>query len=256
MATRSAATTITLEMIAEKIAEMLEDSGADAVKVPELASKLDSTPAVIMTVINDYDPDEKVIEGERGELWLVDDSSVPDVSVVETPKPVRKAAKPVKASNGATVTVPVMTMNEDGYARPTGERRELDSALGERVLSEESTNEIRERLTMTDSVQGSWENETPETHFIPFVDGEDVTGHTLLIAPEFIPAPPLGVNPNVWELAFTAQTKPGRTYWYGKAKEQMKSYKAAAESAKVEPVKEVVRITPPIDPETGMPFPF
>lgn len=174
------------------------------------------------------------------------------------------AVEPIKGSDGKNVTVPVEKRNKDGYARETGERRELDASKGERVISEDNMRDVIKSLrtesekTVTE-ITGSWVNEGEPTHFVEY-DPNNVTGHMMLPEPEFIDAPPVGVHPNVWELSRSAATLPGRLFWSRKVREQMDAYAEmlkAEEAAKAEETPAPVsNWTPPIDPVTGEPFPF
>lgn len=246
MATRSAATAITFEMVAETIAEMLSDGG-DSVKVANVAKRMDSTPAVIMTILNDSDPDGNIVDGDRGELWLTGES---------VPAPVVRAEKSIKAQNGQTVTVPV----KEG----SSERQVPDAAKGERVVSEDSINnlirEVQKNMNNAAAIVAepdSWENDVPETHMVDY-DSENVTGHMILPEPEFIPAPPEGVTPNFWELAHTALTRPARMHWYKVCKNEMRAFQDAlkARQAEEDTKPAPVKVERPIDPDTGMPYPF
>lgn len=191
--------------------------------------------------------------------WLADPEITPETAQdaynkaagIKAPKSVRKAAQPIKGSDGKNVTVPV--------SEGSSERRELDAAQGERVISEDNMRDVVRNLTKGENVDmdniptGSWENEAPETHYVLY-DADNVTGHMILPEPENIPEPPKGVNPNFWELAYTANTLPARKYWYAKCIEQIKAYKE--EEVKTEETPKPEPKPRPIDPETGLEFPF
>lgn len=99
-------------------------------------------------------------------------------------KPVQEAEEPVKAADGTNVTVPVSEGSE--------ERRELDAAKGERVISED---------------------------WIPgFVEPKNVEEFT---PPTILPAVPAGVTENTWFMAHCADTKAARTWWMTRAQAQM-----------------------------------
>lgn len=275
MASRIATAKPTLDDIAKMVGQLTAQSGKDCTTVPVVAEALGTTPAVIMTVWSDKDPDDQIISGERGEMWLTEgtDDSAPETPVVQAPKPTTPAQRlkahkaaaapavtPVLDSEGTPITVPV--------AEGSSERRELDASQGERVISEESVSALVNRINARQSesenpvnnsaITGSWVNEGEPTHFVDYVKGEAVTGHTLLPEPEFIPAPPEGVHPNVWELSQTATTLPARIFWSKRVREQMDAHAEAlkvAEAAKAveSPVSDW---TAPIDPITGQPFPF
>lgn len=178
--------------------------------------------------------------------------------VVPTP-----AVEPIKGSDGKNVTVPVEKRNEDGYARETGERRELDASKGERVISEDNMRDVIKSLktesekTVTE-ITGSWINDGGESHMTEYVEGEPIhPGHTRLPEPEFMDAPPEGVNPNFWELYKSANTVNARAHWGRKVAEQIKAHQEAVkaeEAAKEVPTPVVYEL--PIDPVTGERFPF
>lgn len=278
MASRTVAepTKPTMQQIAEKVGEFTVMAGKDATTVTAVAEALNTYESVIMTVLNDNDPEGTVVDGSLGELWLAEDSD--ENASVEPPKPTpapnpaerfkarkgtaKPAVTPVLDNAGEPITVPV--------AEGSSERRELDASLGEHVISEESVSALVNRINNRQSesenpvsettVTGSWINEGEPTHFIEYKEGDEITGHTLLPASEFIASPPPGVTPNIWELYKTGATMPARIFWGSKVAEQMAAYAEslkAAEAVKVEesPAPEIHRPAP-IDPVTGKPFDF
>jgi hypothetical protein len=216
----------TLDSIVSAIAAILAQTGKDATTVSAVAAHMGTTQADIMTTWNTEDPDDAVISGERGEMWLTEsDDETPDVTVDTTPE------------------TPVESLESDNTPDNDNEDETMDNANTE----PETT------------VIGSWVNEGEPTHFTDYVAGQPVTGHTLLPEPEFIPAPPEGVNPNTWELSKTAATINGRIFWGKRVREQMDAHAAAvkaAEDVKAQEVTETpaVEWTAPIDPVTGQPF--
>jgi hypothetical protein len=160
--------------------------------------------------------------------------------VEEAPKPLtpaqrlkarKAAAKPVKGSDGENVTAPVMAMNEDGYARPTGERREIDAAQGERVIAEgDMRTLIQELRTPAPVVPAAMEITEYES---------DIVKHGLALdEPDFIPAMPeilreAGISENAWYMAHAAITQTARTWW---GQHIAKKLTAAQDAAPVETV--------------------
>jgi len=173
------------------------------------------------------------------------------------------AVEPVKDSQGATVTVPV------DYDNPTAGRRELDASKGERVIGEttfrESAESIARRERARDEYMRATRAEAPQSaeavqalirrlqtlHSTMTGEPEgaefSVTFHEPKNGPALereIPAMPEGVSPNVWELAFTANTESAREYWTRKAKEERTAFLDAQEA--MEESRKVVELdTPP-----------
>ncbi|WPH58155.1 hypothetical protein SEA_ALONE_205 [Streptomyces phage Alone3] len=173
------------------------------------------------------------------------------------------AVEPVTDSQGATVTVPV------DYDNPSAGRRELDASKGERVIGEttfrESAESIARRERARDEYMRATRAEAPQsaeavqalirrlqTLHSTMTDGGEseefsVTFHEPKNGPALereIPALPEGVSPNVWELAFTANTESAREYWTRKAKEERTAFLDAQEAME-ESRKAVELDTPP-----------
>jgi hypothetical protein len=225
--------------------------------IDNIAAELDIPNHEVVTLLDSLE-DLKITQYESiggiFHAWItvegVTPTTAPDVYAKATGKTVRKAVKPVQGKDGKNVTVPV--------SEGSTERRELDASQGERVLSEDSMQNLTqdnegENMETTVIRTGGWENTTPETHFVPY-DKDNVTGHMVLPEPGSIPEPPKGVNPNFWELAYTASTLPARKHWYAKCIEQHKAYKE--EEVKVAETTKVEDKPREIDPETGLVAPF
>lgn len=145
------------------------------------------------------------------------------------------AETPVVTEDGETVTVPV------DFDDPSKGRRELDAAKGERVLSED-TYRVRNRdKERADYVQ-AFALEAPQTMeevqaLIRKLQGllpqEETEGFSVIFhepknGPALddveIPALPAGVSPNVWELAYTANTESAREHWKNVASQEESAY--------------------------------
>jgi hypothetical protein len=88
-------------------------------------------------------------------------------------------------------------------------------------------------------VMASWENPSHESHMIPFTTTEEIhDGFTRMPVPEHIPPCPEGVNPNFYELAWTAPTQAAKRHWIGVCLAQRKAFLKAEE------------VTPTPEPET------
>lgn len=270
MARRVATNALTFDMIVDAVREMLEESGTDVVKVADVAQRLDTYPSDVMVAWNNADPDGKIIDGDRGEMWLAESEGESDNT---SPKPVVEASKPTtpaerfkarKAVPAPAVT-PVLDNQGEPIIAPETGGRQLDAAQGERVLSEDNMRELVKKTnspsesekTMTE-ITGSWVNDGGESHMTEYKEGEPIhPGHTRLPEPEFMDAPPEGVTPNFWELYKGAATVNARAYWGRKVAEQMKAHALAVKSeeeAQEETAPVVYEL--PIDPVTGERFPL
>lgn len=280
MARRVATNALTFDMIVDAVREMLEESGNDVVKVEHVAKRLDTYPADVIVAWNNADPDGKIIDGDRGEMWLTegDDESPADTRtapIIEPSKPTTPAQRfkarkavptpvpapamtPIPDSTGKNVTVPV------DFDNPEKGRRELDASQGERVISEDNMRELINRNstpsesenTMTE-ITCSWINDGGESHMTPYVEGEPIhPGHTLLPEPLTMDAPPEGVTPNFWELYKAANTVKARAFWGAKVAEQMKTHALAVKAEEEAQMPAPVVYELPIDPVTGERFPF
>jgi len=183
----------------------------DGVSIREVAEEFDVLDTRANRALVELSDDD-LIDIKDG-MWVVLDST-PAAPVAEAPKPARKATapkteakapeavteapeptgrhakpvqeaeQPVKAADGTNVTVPVSEGSE--------ERRELDAAKGERLISED---------------------------FIPSFEESKITED--FTPPVMIPAVPAGVNENTWVMAHYANTESARKWWMAKAQSQM-----------------------------------
>jgi hypothetical protein len=191
-------------MVVETIDEMLTESGADSVKVDKVADRMDSTAAVVMTLLNTHDQDARVVDGDRGELWLTGEpmeAPKPRVKASRTPKPaitVQTAATPVVGSDGANVTVSV---SEDST-----ERREIDANEGERVIGEYDMNALIQSLR------------APAVMAVTEYESDIEKNGLALSEPDFVPAMTdealnSGVSENAWYMAHASLTQTARDWW-------------------------------------------
>ncbi len=194
--------------------------------------------------------------------YAADVRDTQDMDMSQRPA-VLPAVEPVKDSQGETVTVPV------DYDNPSAGRRELDASKGERVIGEttfrESAESIARRERARDEYMRATRAEAPQSAeavqalirrlqtlhstMTGESEGEEfsVTFHEPKNGPALereIPALPEGVSPNVWELAFTANTESAREYWTRKAKEERTAFLDAQEAME-ESRKAVELDTPP-----------
>lgn len=179
--------------------------------------------------------------------WLTDPGITP-----ETAQDAYNKAAGVKPAPKA-----VIRQNSPAVAAANKSVQTVDTTPTTPVESDSPNNEGDTVDSTETQISGSWENTIQETHYVPY-DANNVTGHMIMPDPEFIPAPPEGVNSNMWELAFTAATKPARMYWYGKVTAQLIEYKDQQEKAAKakEETPAVIEKPRPIDPLTGLAFPF
>lgn len=162
---------------------------------------------------------------------------------MEDTHPVIPAETPVIAENGETVTIPV------DFDDPSKGRRELDAAKGERVLSENtyrSTSKVHflpettaERVApeltelFTDAPQTAEAVQALIRKLQSLLPQEETEGFSVVFhecknGPALddveIPALPAGVSPNVWELAYTANTESAREHWKNVASAEESAY--------------------------------
>jgi hypothetical protein len=125
-----------------------------------------------------------------------------------------KAAEPIQAADGTTVTVPV---DFDDLSKG---RRELDASKGERLLSED-TYTVRTVIPQPDKGLAQFKDE--ETGDMVF-ESSIIKNGLALDEPSEIPPLPAGVNRNVWELAHSAITQTARDYWRRQATAAMEEF--------------------------------
>lgn len=221
-----------------------------------------------LTLLEDVE-ESFLASDSKGNLWFESayfdaDDMISNYRATHAPtKPARKAAQPVKCADGKNVTVPV------NFDNPDAGRRELDAAKGERVIGEDMLSTLVAGLKSVDStpaapVESSQNNDKGDT-----VTGWTNTEHPSKLTPEHdsnqymeptenIPAPPEGVNGNMWELAYTAPTRAARIFWFDKCRAAAKAWEdgkaereaaAKAEAERVESERQQ-------DAALGVPLPY
>lgn len=249
----------------------------DPSQLTELAMFLGTDAGSILKAIEDVSS-EFLGDDRKGGLWLTQQDSYFDTDdmlsnyrATHAPqpapaKPVRKAAQPVKDKEGKNVTVPV------DFDNPENGRRELDAAQGERVIGEDTLSALVAGIKGVDSasqipVGSSQNNDKGET--VSNAIGWTNTEHLSKLTPEHesnqfmeptedIPAPPEGVNANMWELAYTAPTRGARVFWFGKCKAAAQAWKdgAAEREAAAQAEAERIERERQQDDALGVPMPF
>lgn len=205
MATRTAG--ITFDNIVEYVKNALI-GGSDSVHVADVAKAHLTTTAVVMTVWNTADPDGKILDGDRGEMWLAEAQDAPSEPVVTVPNPAqRMAARRVAQTPVAPVDTPAS-----------------EPVQSESLVNETSTDSEAETMTVPTTpavapttpveIVGQFDmnaNEYPS----------DIEKNGLALdEPKIIPVLPEGVNANVWYMAHAAITQTARDSWMKRANAQ------------------------------------
>lgn len=148
---------------------------------------------------NEYDSADEMVEAYKKLEDLTTKKTKRAIKAAAA-KPVQRAVEPVKAADGTTVTVPV--------SEGSTERRELDAAQGERVLSEDDMRDVVKSLMVS----------LPAALEITEHESDIEKNGLVLDEPEFIPAMTdaaidAGVSENAWYMMYAAITETARNWW-------------------------------------------
>lgn len=214
-----------------------------------LAVELSVEISDIQNLLSADELDDLISNDPRGNVWFDKVYASKDEMLAECAVPVKPAprtrktaAKPVAAKVVTSAPESAKVDNTPTENTPEDESKDAD-------MTETPT------VPTTPAAPKGWEMPEEETHMVEYKAGEQITGHTILPAPETIPAPPEGVNPNMWELYKSALTMNARVFWGKKVAEQIKAHSEAVKAAESAPAP-AAPIIIPVDPVTGEAFPF
>jgi hypothetical protein len=194
-----------------------DNSEESPLTVQEISDELGENAFPLLEMLNDAE----LIEFERGKVWI----SIPDVSVMNAESVAREGlanfvpetpSKPAtKVQNRAPKAVQEARREEQRarleYAANVAESQDGDMqhATPRVIPATEPVKAAPERLPEIDGLDQFTDAETGDMVYESRISKLGLA----LDEPESVPPCPQGVNPNVWDLAHSANTQSARDYW-------------------------------------------